>query len=63
MYFGTLLLLIGWAVFLSNVLAFFCAFIFVPYINRYQIRPEERLLQDKFGDEFTSYKSTVRRWL
>ncbi len=63
MYLGTLLVLIGWGVFLGNVAALVCAFVFVPYISRYQIQPEERLLQDKFGAEFTSYKARVRRWI
>lgn len=63
MYLGVLLILIGWGVFLGNVLALACAFIFVPYINRYQIIPEERLLQDKFGAVFTAYMAEVRRWI
>lgn len=63
MYVGILLVLIGWGVFLGNALALIGAFAFVPYISRYQIQPEERLLQDKFGAEFTEYKARVRRWL
>ncbi|MBP6020068.1 MAG: isoprenylcysteine carboxylmethyltransferase family protein [Burkholderiaceae bacterium] len=63
MYLGVLLILIGWGVFLGNVLALACAFIFVPYINRYQIQPEERLLRDKFGEAFSAYTARVRRWL
>ncbi|KAA0911494.1 isoprenylcysteine carboxylmethyltransferase family protein [Pusillimonas sp. ANT_WB101] len=63
MYIGVLLLLIGWGVYLGNILALICAFIFVLYINRYQIRPEERLLERKFGDEYVSYKAKVRRWI
>jgi protein-S-isoprenylcysteine O-methyltransferase Ste14 len=27
------------------------------------IRPEERHLQERFGDEFRDYQSSVRRWL
>jgi protein-S-isoprenylcysteine O-methyltransferase Ste14 len=63
MYLGVLLVLIGWGLLLGNVLALICAFIFVPYIHRYQIRPEERLLQDKFGAAFVAYKAKVRRWI
>ncbi|WP_341503707.1 hypothetical protein [Gallaecimonas sp. GXIMD4217] len=37
--------------------------LFVLYLNRFQILPEERWLQQKFGDQFTSYKARVRRWL
>lgn len=63
MYLGLLFVLIGWGVFLGNVLALPCAFIFIPYINRYQIKAEERLLEDRFGAPFISYKAKVRRWL
>jgi protein-S-isoprenylcysteine O-methyltransferase Ste14 len=63
MYLGILLTLIGWAVFLGNVLSLAAAFAFVPYMNRYQIEPEERLLQGKFGREFSAYKARVRRWI
>ncbi len=36
---------------------------FVAYINRYQIAPEERILEAKFGSAYVSYKERVRRWL
>lgn len=63
MYLGVLLILIGWAVSLGNVLSVLCAAVFVAYITRYQILPEERALQDKFGSSFMAYKGQVRRWL
>lgn len=63
MYLGTFLVLIGWGVLLGNVAAILGAFIYILYISRYQIQPEERRLQARFGDEFISYKATVRRWL
>jgi len=63
MYLGLLLMLFGWAVFLSNALAFVFLPVFVMYINRFQIEPEERALALKFADEFASYKARVRRWL
>ncbi|HUH61209.1 MAG TPA: isoprenylcysteine carboxylmethyltransferase family protein [Candidimonas sp.] len=63
MYLGILLALVGWALFLGNALALICAFLFVPYISRYQIRPEERILQARFGAAFTSYTKRVRRWI
>jgi protein-S-isoprenylcysteine O-methyltransferase Ste14 len=63
MYLGILLVLAGWAVYLANVLSALCVLIFVAYITRYQIMPEERVLREKFGAEFTAYQSKVRRWL
>mgnify|MGYP000046828607 FL=1 len=41
-------------------------FIFVGvtrYLTRFQILPEERILSDKFGDQYAQYASSVRRWL
>jgi protein-S-isoprenylcysteine O-methyltransferase Ste14 len=63
MYLGFLLVLAGWAMYLSNVLAFALLPLFVLYMNRFQIVPEERALSAKFPDAFTAYKCSVRRWL
>ena len=63
MYLGLLLILIGWAVFISNILAFVVLPAFVIYINRFQIDPEERALASRFRDDFVQYASRVRRWL
>jgi len=63
MYLGVLLVLVGWAIYLGNLLSILCTFVFIAYITRFQIIPEERLLQEKFEVEFLSYKSRVRRWL
>jgi protein-S-isoprenylcysteine O-methyltransferase Ste14 len=32
-------------------------------MGRFQIAPEERALRTKFGNEFDTYASRVRRWL
>jgi protein-S-isoprenylcysteine O-methyltransferase Ste14 len=63
MYLGLLLLLLAWAVFLSNPLAVFLVPVFVLYITRFQINPEERALSSLFGGEYAAYKARVRRWL
>jgi protein-S-isoprenylcysteine O-methyltransferase Ste14 len=63
MYLGLLLLLTGWAIFLSNPLALLFLPAFIVYINRFQIVPEEQALTSLFAGEFTAYKSRVRRWL
>ena len=63
MYVGFLMVLIGWAVYLSNALAFLFAPAFVLYMNRFQIEPEERALTARFAEEFVAYKKQVRRWL
>jgi protein-S-isoprenylcysteine O-methyltransferase Ste14 len=63
MYLGFLLVLVGWAIFLSNALAFLLLPAFILYMNRFQIEPEERALASLFAHEFVAYKSRVRRWL
>lgn len=63
MYLGVILVLVGWALFLGNLLSALLIVGFVLYINRYQILPEERLLQEKFGADFLAYKDKVRRWI
>jgi protein-S-isoprenylcysteine O-methyltransferase Ste14 len=63
MYLGMLLALMSWALFLSNIAAVVFLPLFVLFINRFQIRPEERALTMKFGDAYRSYLRSVRRWL
>ena len=63
MYLGFLLALVGWAVYLSNAGAALLLPVFVAYMTRYQIKPEERALLEKFGPEFAQYMARVRRWL
>jgi len=63
MYLGFLLVLLGWAIFLSNALAFLLLPAFIFYMNRFQIEPEEKALTSLFGPQFVAYTSRVRRWL
>jgi protein-S-isoprenylcysteine O-methyltransferase Ste14 len=37
--------------------------VFVLYITRFQIQPEERVLRHLFGDTYDRYAARVRRWL
>ena len=63
MYLGLLLTLLAWAVFLFNPVVLLFVPIFVLYINRFQIKPEEQVLSSLFGAEYMAYKGQVRRWL
>ena len=63
MYVGLLCVLVAWAVFLSSAWALLGPLIFVLYIGRFQIAPEERALAKLFGSEFAEYQVKVRRWL
>lgn len=63
MYLGFLLILCGWAVFLGSLPALLLLPLFVMYLNRYQILPEEQFLSGKFGRDFTEYCTAARRWV
>jgi protein-S-isoprenylcysteine O-methyltransferase Ste14 len=63
MYLGFLLVLLGWAVFLSSLPAFLFLPAFILYMNHFQIEPEERALAALFGPAFAAYKARTRRWL
>lgn len=63
MYVGLVIVLLAWAVFLNSAWSLVGPFVFVLYINRLQIVPEERVLAAAFGPAYAAYKSSVRRWL
>ncbi len=63
MYVGLVLILLGWAFYLSHFLAFVLLPIFILYITRFQIQPEERMMAQKFGKTYQDYLNKVRRWI
>jgi protein-S-isoprenylcysteine O-methyltransferase Ste14 len=63
MYLGFFIVLAGWALYLSNVVAIVLLPAFLAYMTQYQIKPEERALLAKFGPEFARYMTRVRRWV
>jgi protein-S-isoprenylcysteine O-methyltransferase Ste14 len=63
MYLGMVLALFAWAVYLSSMWSLIGPVLFGLYITRFQIVPEERVLDRLFGAPFAEYKKRVRRWL
>jgi protein-S-isoprenylcysteine O-methyltransferase Ste14 len=63
MYLALLLFLIGWGIYLGSALSLALTILYVMYLNRFQIEPEERALTAAFGQEFLDYKQQVRRWI
>ncbi|TXH73359.1 MAG: isoprenylcysteine carboxylmethyltransferase family protein [Lysobacteraceae bacterium] len=63
MYVGLALLLLAWAVWLGHWPAGSLLLLFVAYVDRFQIRAEERALSARFGAEYAAYRMRVRRWL
>jgi protein-S-isoprenylcysteine O-methyltransferase Ste14 len=63
MYVGLIFFVLAWGAYLSSPWAFIIVPVFIFYMTRFQIKPEERILKDIFGAEFERYQSKVRRWL
>jgi len=63
MYLGFALMLGSWAVLLQNGAELSGVPLFVLFLNRFQIRPEERVLAEKFGAPYREYLRSVRRWI
>ena len=63
MYLGMVIVLLGWAVMLLNPMALIGLPLFVAFIQRFQIAPEERALTRLFGEEYIAYTRQVRRWI
>ncbi|VAW23235.1 Putative protein-S-isoprenylcysteine methyltransferase [hydrothermal vent metagenome] len=62
-YLADLLILLGWGFYLANFFALALIVLFILYVTRFQIMPEEKALENRFGDQYLAYKNRVRRWL
>ena len=62
-YLGLLWLLLSWIIWLGSMPSMLLGATFVWYMSTFQIRAEEVALEKNFGDDFSSYKNQVRRWL
>ena len=62
-YVADVLFLLSWGFYMSNIFSFLLILGFVPYLNRFQIMPEERALEEIFGADYVAYKTRVRRWI
>ena len=63
MYLALFVLLFCFGYYLQNLLSVSLSFLFVIYMNRFQILPEEQALESLFGAEYVDYKQKVRRWI
>ena len=63
MYVGFASMLLGWAIALGGAWALVGPAVFVLYITRFQIAPEERVMRERFGAAYAAYCTRTRRWL
>ena len=63
MYVGLALGLLAWTAWLGHPAGLIATGTFVAYIDRFQIRPEQRAMQAQFGSAFARYSRRVRRWI
>lgn len=63
MYLGMAVALAGAALWRASLPGLLLVPLFCAYISRFQIRPEERILTTRFGEDFTAYMARVRRWI
>jgi protein-S-isoprenylcysteine O-methyltransferase Ste14 len=62
-YLGFLCMVIGFSLYSKNYWGILIAPLFVFTLNRLVIEKEEAYLEEKFKEQYTDYKSRVRRWL
>src|SRR5690625_663331 len=63
MYLGLLLILLSGVFYFGNWATIIVLPLYVGYMSRFQIIPEEEAMQQKFGGPYIEYKSQVRRWI
>ena len=63
MYLGMTIILLGTSITLGSVIPFIITVVFPFFISISFILPEEKSLEETFGQDFIEYKKRVRRWL
>jgi protein-S-isoprenylcysteine O-methyltransferase Ste14 len=63
MYLGMFFILLAFIIRIGNLYTLPVLIIYVWYITKYQIKPEESSLKELFGDEYYNYSKNVRRWI
>ncbi len=63
MYLSFFLWLLAYSLYLGNPINLLSLVFFIIYMNNFQIKAEERVLKETFGNEYEVYSSRVRRWI
>lgn len=62
-YLGMIITLIGVWIYLGSLTPVFIIPVFSWLIQEMFIKEEEKMLEDRFGEDYREYKATVRRWI
>lgn len=63
MYLALALVLIAFSVYLKSLWSLLVVLLFMIYMTRFQIFPEERAMIKLFGEQYLDYMDRVRRWI
>ena len=63
MYLGMLFIIVSFLVKFGHSAGLIFVIAFIVYMNIFQIRPEERMLTQMFGDQYKDYLRHTRSWL
>lgn len=62
MYLALLSVLIGGCVYFGTWLNSLILLLYIWYMTKFQIKPEEKILSEKYGNLYLEYCKKVRRW-
>ena len=63
MYLGMAVILLGLALMFNVIGGTLFTLLFTIYITKFQIKPEEEVMERLFGEDFLKYKKNVRMWI
>jgi protein-S-isoprenylcysteine O-methyltransferase Ste14 len=63
LYLGGIVIFFGMALLINFLWPLLALIISAILCQTFLILPEEKYLEEKFGEEYLVYKSTVRRWI
>ena len=63
MYLGMLIILLSISFKFNLLGGMIISLLFFIFITKFQIYPEEEAMNELFGDKFTQYSNTTRRWI
>ena len=55
-------MLMACGVFLGSILSLWGLVLYVAYMSKFQIQPEERILTETFGEAYKNYCRETGRW-